>query len=117
MSKMFYNCTSLVSFPDISKWNTKNVEKIDDIFTGCSCLNFPDISKWNLNKIKNKKILENDINSSDSHFELSSNNNSILSDSDSSNKNNNNNFSYILKNNIFDHNNQNNKSLDNYYEN
>ena len=29
---MFYGCSSLVSLPDISKWNTKNVTNIKHIF-------------------------------------------------------------------------------------
>ena len=32
MSNMFYNCSSLISLPDISKWNTKNVTNMSGIF-------------------------------------------------------------------------------------
>ena len=50
MSYMFYNCSSLLSIPDISKWNTINVTNMNGIFRGCSSLSIlPDISKWNTN--------------------------------------------------------------------
>ena len=32
MSYMFYKCNSLVSLPDISKWNTSNINDMGDIF-------------------------------------------------------------------------------------
>ena len=35
MSYMFYNCKSLSSLPDISKWKTFKLEKNDDMFKGC----------------------------------------------------------------------------------
>ena len=35
MSYMFYGCSSLISLPDISKWNTKNVIYKKYIFNGC----------------------------------------------------------------------------------
>ena len=51
MSSIFYNCKSLISLPDISKWNFKNVDDISFIFNGChSLVSLPDLSKWN--KIK-----------------------------------------------------------------
>ena len=53
---MFYNCSSLVSLPDISKWNTENVKYMSEMFSNCSSLkSFPDISKWKLNKELHKK--------------------------------------------------------------
>ena len=49
---MFYECSSLLSFPDISKWNTNNVRYMGGIFYGCSSLlSLPDISKWNTNNV------------------------------------------------------------------
>lgn len=33
---MFYNCTSLNSLSDISKWNTNNVTDMSYMFKGCS---------------------------------------------------------------------------------
>ena len=38
MSCMFCGCLSLLSLPDISKWNTYNVTDIGYIFCGCSPL-------------------------------------------------------------------------------
>ena len=35
MSYMFYECSSLSSLPDISKWNTSNVTDMGGMFTGC----------------------------------------------------------------------------------
>ena len=45
---LFYNCSSLLSLPDISKWNAENFGIITGLFYGCSSLKLlPDISKWN----------------------------------------------------------------------
>ena len=56
MSFMFENCSSLVSLPDISKWNTSNVTDMRRMFENCSSLkSFPDISKWKLNKELDKE--------------------------------------------------------------
>ena len=45
MSYMFSRCTSLISLPDISKWNTENIEKIADMFDECDLLlALPDLS-------------------------------------------------------------------------
>ena len=47
MSGMFNGCSSLISLPDISKWDTKNVKDMNDMFCECSSLiSLPDISKW-----------------------------------------------------------------------
>ena len=55
MYYMFYGCSSLISLPDISKWDTKNVTDISSMFEGCSSLiSLPDISKWNTNKVTDK---------------------------------------------------------------
>ena len=35
MSYMFYNCSELSSLPDISKWNTSNVNDMYGMFDGC----------------------------------------------------------------------------------
>ena len=54
MSGIFMNCKSLISLPDISKWNTYCVNDISEIFLGCDLLIYlPDISKWNTYNIKN----------------------------------------------------------------
>ena len=47
---MFNGCYSLISLPDISKWNTSKVKYfgINNIINGCiSLISLPDISKWN----------------------------------------------------------------------
>ena len=36
MSEMFYECSSLLSLPDISKWNTKKVTNMSKMFYECS---------------------------------------------------------------------------------
>ena len=52
---MFYDCNSLNSLPDISKWNTSNVTDMSCMFFDCSSLNsLPDISIWNTKKLKEK---------------------------------------------------------------
>ena len=38
MSFMFDNCTSLLSLPDISEWNTKNVTNMSYMFYNCNKL-------------------------------------------------------------------------------
>ena len=56
MSGMFKECSSLLSLPDTSKWITNNTIDMSDMFNGCSSLSsLPDISKWNTNKVKNMR--------------------------------------------------------------
>ena len=38
MSEMFYGCNSLISLPDLSKWNTSNVKYMNSMFYGCNSL-------------------------------------------------------------------------------
>jgi surface protein len=53
MKKMFFNCSSLISLPDISKWNTTNVINMKKMFYNCSSLiSLPDISKWNTSNVR-----------------------------------------------------------------
>ena len=52
MGCMFYDCSSLSSLPNISKWNTKNVTNMGGMFYGCESLSsLPDISKWNTSNV------------------------------------------------------------------
>ena len=52
MSGIFHRCSSLISLPDISKWNTNNVIDMNSMFSYCeSLISLPDISKWNTNKV------------------------------------------------------------------
>ena len=49
---MFRGCKSLMSLPDISKWNTSNVNNISWMFYECnSLISLPDISNWNLSRV------------------------------------------------------------------
>ena len=59
-SSMFSECKSLQSLPDISKWDTKNVESMDYMFCGCKSLqSLPDISKWDTKNVKRIKNMFN----------------------------------------------------------
>ena len=52
MSGMFTECKSLISLPDISKWNTSNVNNMNEMFRECkSLISLPDISKWNTSNV------------------------------------------------------------------
>ena len=45
MSYMFYECNSLLSLPDISKWNTNNIMDKNDMLNDCISLkSIPDLS-------------------------------------------------------------------------
>ena len=49
---MFDKCHSLISLPNISKWNIKNIADMSYMFRGCnSIVSFPDISKWETKNI------------------------------------------------------------------
>jgi surface protein len=50
MSYMFYNCYSLFSLNDISKWDTSNIKIISNIFNKSSSLLdvLSDKSKWKI---------------------------------------------------------------------
>ena len=46
--------SSLIKLPDISKWNTNNINNMSCMFRECSSLSsLPDISKWNTNNVRN----------------------------------------------------------------
>ena len=54
LENMFKGCESLISLPDISKLNTKNVKNMNSMFYGCISLTFlSDISKWNISNVNN----------------------------------------------------------------
>ena len=58
MSHMFDECQSLLSLPDINKWNTSNIIDMSYMFFGCSSLNnISDISIWNTSKVENMKCM------------------------------------------------------------
>ena len=54
MHTMFRGCESLISLPDLSKWNTNNVTQMRSMFYGCkSLISLPDLSKWNIENVTN----------------------------------------------------------------
>ena len=56
MRHLFDGCKSLISLPDISKWNTIKVTDMEHMFDGCNSLkSLPDISKFDENNIINLK--------------------------------------------------------------
>jgi len=46
MKGMLFDCSSILSLSDISRWNTKNVTNMSYLFNSCSSL--PDISNGTL---------------------------------------------------------------------
>ena len=64
INNMFDGCNSLISLPDISKWNTSSVENMEGIFNGCKSLkSLPDISEWNTFNVNNMSSIFSDCNS------------------------------------------------------
>ena len=58
MNRMFFDCSSLSSLPDISKWNTNHVTNMSSMFRGCSSLSsLPEISKWNTYNVTNMSFM------------------------------------------------------------
>ena len=52
MRWMFWNCESLSSLPDISKWDTSNVYDMSYMFSGCTSLKEINLSNLNTNNTK-----------------------------------------------------------------
>lgn len=51
---MFNECQELEEIPNISGWNTENVESMGFLFCDCQKITkLPDIYKWNMKKVKN----------------------------------------------------------------
>ena len=58
MNGMFFKCDSLSSLPDISKWNISYVNDISYMFYRCNSLSsLPDISYWNTSNVINMSFL------------------------------------------------------------
>ena len=56
---MFFDCSSLQSLPDISKWAMNNIININSIFCYCCLLSYlSDISKWNLKNLNINNIFK-----------------------------------------------------------
>ena len=57
---LFNECNSLISLPDISKWNISNVKDMSYMFNGCKSLeSLPDISQWKTSKVKDMSFIFN----------------------------------------------------------
>ena len=55
---MFFKCSSLISLPDISEWDTSNVTDMSGMFGLCSSLiSLPDISKWDTSNVNNMCVM------------------------------------------------------------
>ena len=51
-------CNSLISLPDISKWNTKNVTDMSSMLRDCtSLISVPDISKLNTKNVTDMSFM------------------------------------------------------------
>ena len=58
MKNMFYECSSLSSLPNISKWNTNKVTDMSYMFYGCSSLSsLPNISKQNTDNVRDMRSM------------------------------------------------------------
>ena len=58
MHRLFFNCQSLTSLPNISKWNIKNIKDMSYLFGGCeSSISIPDMSKWDIRNVKYKRYM------------------------------------------------------------
>ena len=54
ISYMFSGCRALTRLPDISKWDTSDVNNMSYLFFGCSSLTkLPDISEWDMSNVSN----------------------------------------------------------------
>ncbi len=54
---------SLISLPDISLWNTSEVNNMSCMFYNCESLKvIPDIYKWNINSVTNLINMFSDCN-------------------------------------------------------
>jgi surface protein len=52
MSQAFSGCANISGLKGISKWNTQNVTNMSEIFADCeNCDSLPDISKWNTGNV------------------------------------------------------------------
>ena len=61
---MFKDCLSLEFLPDISRWNTTNVEDMTYMFSGCKSLEYlPEISRWNTKNVEEMRNMFNNCSS------------------------------------------------------
>ena len=72
MSYMFYSCLSLISIPDITKWNTHKTKDMSNMFNGCLSLTvLPDLSKWKIPRLKDMSNIFNGCSSLVSSSDIS----------------------------------------------
>ena len=57
MAGLFQGCSSLLSLPDISKWNTSNVKNMSSLFEGCANLVTIKIADWDISKVESMNSL------------------------------------------------------------
>ena len=59
---IFLNCRTLISLPDLSKWNIKNIKYMTSAFNNCiSLISLPDISNWKNNAVNDTNISKGNI--------------------------------------------------------
>ena len=101
MSCMFYDYKSLNNLPDISKWDTKNVENMNGMFSGCNSLkNLPDISKWDTKNVENISSIFDGFSTLINFPGISNLNTNSIKYDDILDNNKNNMMNYLLNNNI-----------------
>ena len=67
MELMFSGSESLLSLPDISKWNTNRVTIMYEMYSWCSSLSsLLDISRWNTNNVTDIGFMFRDVH----HYHL-----------------------------------------------
>ena len=58
LSKMFYNCDTLMVIPEIYNFNTKYVKDMSWMFCNCTSLKkLPKISNWNISNVGNMSMM------------------------------------------------------------
>ena len=81
MSYLFWNCDTLKSLPDISNFDTSNVTNMSKIFCSCkSLISLPDISKWDISNLTDISYMFHECNSLSSLPDISKWNTSNITD-------------------------------------
>ena len=61
MNELFSKCKNLDYLPDISKWDTSNVEKMRGLCNECRRIrHLPNLSFWNMKKVKEMDFMFNE---------------------------------------------------------
>ena len=57
---MFCGCSSLSSLPNLSKWSSEKIRKMEDIFKDCNSLSYlPSLNKF-INSLKKHDLFSSD---------------------------------------------------------